>query len=133
MKPAKNTATNDEVKDAAELLRLLGDFADAFGGLARDLATALDDVGRFRRAMDEGVQTFDLAAFAKDLEKTELHLAKAIQDCKIKGLKLGSFTLVPNDGSDYCYISQSKDRLAKMLEARFKVPFKLKVEQSGWK
>lgn len=132
MKPKKLMATNDEVKNAAELLRQGAAFCDSLGSLARDLATACDEVARFRVALRAGVPALDLAAFAEELQAEGDRIGEALAACKVEGLKLGRVTLIPRDGSDYALLSFERDRLIKLLSDRFKAPFRVQIKHRGW-
>lgn len=123
------TASNAEIIAAAEQVLRAADILKHLASACELLATSLDEVQRYRKAMAAETAPLDWGRFVEEVRDRDPHLAAALDGARPARFALGDCSLCVEDGRNFVMLNLKKDYLTETLSNRYGTKFRLSIRQ----
>jgi len=122
-------ASNAELDQAAAMVLQAAGVLQQLTRACEMLATALDEVKRYRRAMAAETAPLDWSRFVEEVRQKDLTLAEALDVARPARFALGELSLCVQEGRAFALCSLKREVLTEMLQNRYDCPWKVRVRQ----
>lgn len=127
LKKMRLSASNAELRQAADLLTQIGAVFRRLAAAGDLLAVALEEVGRYRGEVKVSDAPLDWRGFVQSVALEDEGLAKALAGVRVTRFTLGHLTGCARDGQDYAFCQLNRERIEALLGDRFGARFRIRI------